>query len=71
MKVRGVIFRSVLQLDNRPNVVLKGMNTTAGSYALYKSIVPGDATVVAKLRKAGAVFLGKSNMVGTQVFLLY
>ncbi|KAG9091009.1 hypothetical protein FS749_000145, partial [Ceratobasidium sp. UAMH 11750] len=38
------------------------MNTTAGSYALLGSIVPGDATVVAKLRKAGAILLGKTNL---------
>lgn len=40
-----------------------GMNTTAGSYALLKSVVPGDATVAAKLRKAGAILLGKANLV--------
>ena len=39
------------------------MNTTAGSYALLKSLVPGDATVAEKLRKAGAILLGKANMV--------
>ncbi|KAG8758455.1 hypothetical protein FRC12_010009 [Ceratobasidium sp. 428] len=38
------------------------MNTTAGSYALLKSTVPGDATVAAKLRKAGAILLGKANL---------
>ncbi|CAE6420112.1 unnamed protein product [Rhizoctonia solani] len=37
-------------------------NTTAGSYALLGAIVPGDATVISKLRKAGAVLLGKTNL---------
>jgi hypothetical protein len=40
-----------------------GMNTTAGSFALLGSIVPRDATVIAKLRAAGAIILGKANMV--------
>lgn len=48
--------------------VFAGMNTSAGSYALLGSIVPGDATVVAKLRKAGAILLGKANLV-SQVIL--
>ena len=35
------------------------MNTTAGSYSLLGSIVPDDATVIQKLKKAGAIILGK------------
>jgi amidase len=38
------------------------MNTTAGSYSLLKSIVPRDAGVVTRLRKAGAIILGKANL---------
>jgi amidase len=38
------------------------MNTTAGSYALLGAKVPRDSTVAAKLRKAGAIILGKSNL---------
>lgn len=38
------------------------MNNTAGSYALLGAKVPEDSTVVAKLRKAGAVILGKANL---------
>ena len=34
------------------------MNTTAGSFALLGSIVPEDAGVVKRLRKAGAIILG-------------
>jgi amidase len=38
------------------------METTAGSLALVGSRVPADATVVAQLRAAGAVILGKANL---------
>ncbi|KAF2744890.1 amidase signature enzyme [Sporormia fimetaria CBS 119925] len=38
------------------------MNNTAGSYALLGAKVPRDATVAAKLRKAGVVILGKANL---------
>lgn len=37
------------------------LNTTAGSLALLGSIVRRDAGVVARLRRAGAVILGKAN----------
>lgn len=38
------------------------MNNTAGSYALLGAKVSEDSTVVAKLRKAGAIILGKTNL---------
>lgn len=38
------------------------MNTTAGSYALLGAKLPRDSTVAAKLRKAGAIILGKTNL---------
>src|SRR3954469_5986822 len=38
------------------------METTAGSLALVGSRVPRDATIVARLRAAGAVILGKANL---------
>jgi amidase len=38
------------------------LNTTAGSTALLGSVVRRDAGVVARLRRAGAVVLGKANM---------
>ncbi|KAG7978167.1 hypothetical protein I3843_05G069900 [Carya illinoinensis] len=38
------------------------LNTTAGSLALLDSVVPRDSGVVAKLRKAGAVVLGKASL---------
>src|SRR5437588_2846712 len=38
------------------------MQTTAGSLALVESRVPADAPIVARLRDAGAVILGKANL---------
>jgi amidase len=38
------------------------MRTTAGSLALAESIAPRDAFVVERLRAAGAVLLGKTNL---------
>ncbi|XP_059643938.1 probable amidase At4g34880 [Cornus florida] len=38
------------------------LNTTAGSFALLQSVVPRDAGVVMKLRKAGAIILGKASL---------
>lgn len=38
------------------------MQTTAGSLALVGAPAPRDSTVVAKLRQAGAVLLGKTNL---------
>jgi amidase len=39
-----------------------GNTTTAGSLALAGSIAPRDATIARKLREAGAVLLGKTNL---------
>jgi aspartyl-tRNA(Asn)/glutamyl-tRNA(Gln) amidotransferase subunit A len=41
---------------------VKGMETTCASRILKGYIPPYDATVIAKLRRAGLIFLGKLNM---------
>ncbi|HYA15371.1 MAG TPA: Asp-tRNA(Asn)/Glu-tRNA(Gln) amidotransferase subunit GatA [Syntrophales bacterium] len=43
-------------------VCTKGFLTTCGSHILHNYIPPYDATVVEKLKEAGAVFTGKTNM---------
>ncbi|KAG2366490.1 amidase signature domain-containing protein [Suillus spraguei] len=52
----------LLLKDNIATLHEEGMNTTAGSYALLGSVVPRDAFVAAKLREAGAIFIGKANL---------
>ncbi|KAL5791159.1 hypothetical protein ACOSQ2_006047 [Xanthoceras sorbifolium] len=47
----------------KDNIATKDkLNTTAGSFALVGSVVPRDAGVVMKLRKAGAIILGKASL---------
>ncbi|XP_023912001.2 probable amidase At4g34880 [Quercus suber] len=47
----------------KDNIATKDkLNTTAGSYALLGSVVQRDAGVVTKLRKAGAIILGKATL---------
>lgn len=47
----------------KDNIATKDrLNTTAGSFALLGSVVPMDAGVVDKLRKAGAIILGKASL---------
>jgi len=41
---------------------LDGMQTTAGSLALYNSQVPADSPLIQHLRAAGAIILGKANL---------
>jgi aspartyl-tRNA(Asn)/glutamyl-tRNA(Gln) amidotransferase subunit A len=43
-------------------VCTKGIITTCGSHILHNFVPPYDATVVEKLRDAGAIFVGKANM---------
>ena len=46
----------------KDNFLLDGYPATSASKILEKFISPYDATVVEKLKKAGIVFLGKTNM---------
>ncbi|KAM6541612.1 hypothetical protein CsatB_006059 [Cannabis sativa] len=56
----------------KDNIATKDkMNTTAGSLALLGSVVPRDAGVVAKLKKAGAIILGKASLTEWSAFRAY
>lgn len=46
----------------KDNVALRGSRTTAGSKLLADWLPEADATVATRLRQAGALFIGKTNM---------
>ncbi len=46
----------------KDNIDIAGLPTTAGSVALERSVPDRDASIVARLRAAGAVVLGKTNL---------
>ena len=46
----------------KDNVAVRGSRTTAGSKVLGDWLPEADATITERLRRAGAIFIGKTNM---------
>jgi amidase len=59
-KARGPLHGIPILIKD--NVEVAGLTTTAGSLALKDNVTGRDAPLVARLREAGAIILGKTNL---------
>ncbi|KAH7381309.1 glutamyl-tRNA amidotransferase subunit A [Phaeosphaeria sp. MPI-PUGE-AT-0046c] len=60
-KLRGPLHGLPILIKNNIATADK-MNNTAGSWSLLGAKVPRDSTIANRLRKAGAIILGKTNL---------
>jgi aspartyl-tRNA(Asn)/glutamyl-tRNA(Gln) amidotransferase subunit A len=51
-----------MPLAIKDNILISGRKATAASKILEGYVAPYDATVISKLKKSGAIFLGRTNM---------
>ena len=56
-----------IPLAHKDVLMTQGLRTTCGSRMLEHFVAPYDADVVARLRNAGTVLIGKTNMVASGV----
>ncbi|MFH1584698.1 MAG: Asp-tRNA(Asn)/Glu-tRNA(Gln) amidotransferase subunit GatA [Patescibacteria group bacterium] len=63
-KARGEILPPLagVSCGVKDSILVEGVPCTAGSRMLEGYLAPEDATVVAKLKKAGAILVGKTNL---------
>jgi len=59
--IRGPLHGVPILIKNNIATADK-MNNTAGSFALLGAKVPRDSAIARKLREAGAIILGKTNL---------
>ncbi len=51
-----------MPIANKNNILIKGKRTTAASKMLENYIAPYDATVIARIKESGSVFIGGTNL---------
>jgi aspartyl-tRNA(Asn)/glutamyl-tRNA(Gln) amidotransferase subunit A len=59
-RVRGLLHGIPISLKDLIDV--RGVVTSAGSRVLFDRVAPGDAVVATRLREAGAIVIGRTNL---------